>query len=307
MSVKFHIPDFSFFFHVNKILLKMMEEYPQFFRENIEIASIYGEFPTSLWNGGRVNGGYCDRATMKQIIRSFNQDGIPLRFTFTNPLITKEHLHDEHCNLSLRLADNGFNEVIVVSPLLEEYIRKNYPNYKITSSTCKQLEDFDALCEELEKDYSLVVLDYNWNNRFEELEKIPHKEKCEILVNAVCPPHCQRRKEHYRYLGEFQIAYCKHYQTNHPDAQFFFKKFDCPHTDKHLHQIRNYPTHVSPDDIFEKYVPMGFENFKIEGRSTNIFNLVETYVYYFCKPEYRDECRLVYLYSLLNNHIINVS
>ena len=101
---------------------------------------------------------------MAEILRQFNGRGIPCRFTFTNPLITEEHLNDKFCNDVMRMADNGLNEVIVNSPILEEYIREKYPSYKITSSTCKQIEDFDALSAELDKDYSLVVLDYNWNN-----------------------------------------------------------------------------------------------------------------------------------------------
>ena len=94
------------------------------------------------------------------------------------------------------------NEAIVFSSLLEEHIRKHHPNMKITSSTCKQIRDLPTLESELEKDYSLVVLDYNYNNDFDTLAKIPHKDKCEILVNAVCTPNCQRRGEHYRYIGK---------------------------------------------------------------------------------------------------------
>ena len=71
-----------------------------------------------------------------------------------------------------RIAENGLNEIIVNVPVLEDYIRKNYPRYPLISSTVKQIEDRDALLAELEKDYKLVVLDYNWNNRFDELETV---------------------------------------------------------------------------------------------------------------------------------------
>jgi hypothetical protein len=37
---------------------------------------------------------------------------------------------------------------------------------------------------------------------------------------------------------------------------------------------------------------MGFENFKIEGRATHQSSVIESYVYYMVKPEYRDEIRL---------------
>ena len=44
--------------------------------------------------------------------------------------------------------------------------------------------------KELEKDYHIVVLAYDLNNNWEVLEKLPHKEKIEILANACCDPHC---------------------------------------------------------------------------------------------------------------------
>ena len=59
------------------------------------------------------------------------------------------------------------------------------------------------------------------------------------------------------------------------------------------------------DDIFNKYVPMGFNQFKIEGRTSGMFNLMETYMYYLVKPEYRDEARFLFMINLKENGIIN--
>jgi hypothetical protein len=52
---------------------------------------------------------------------------------------------------------------------------------------------------------------------------------------------------------------------------------------------------------------MGFKNFKIEGRTANIFSLVKTYAYYFAKPEYRDDVELLLLTNLAANKIINLA
>jgi hypothetical protein len=52
---------------------------------------------------------------------------------------------------------------------------------------------------------------------------------------------------------------------------------------------------------------MGLENFKIEGRTTNLFSLVDTYCYYFAKPEYQDDARLLLLVNLEANKIITVN
>lgn len=92
--------------------------------------------------------------------------------------------------------------MLVVSPILEAYIRKNYPGFTINSSTCKEIRGIEGVNEELKKDYGLVVLDYNLNNQFGELQKITDKSRCELLVNACCIPECPRRGEHYRTIAE---------------------------------------------------------------------------------------------------------
>lgn len=300
MPAKFHLPDFVRHFKLNMILLEMLNRQPEIFYDGVEIASVYGTFPGSVWNGGRSFSGKIDAKSVQGILEKFNSRNIPLRFTFTNPHVGPEHLRDPFCNTCMKMADNGMNEVIVVSPLLEDYIRDRYPNFKVTSSTCKQIEDMDKLCEELEKDYNLVVLDYNWNNKFEILEKIPHKEKCELLVNACCTPNCKRRKEHYDFVGEYQIKITEH--MKHPDEPFNFRDFECPQMGMALYQTIDYPTHISPKDIYNRYVPMGYENFKIEGRSVPDINILEAYVYYMIKPEYRDEARLFMLLALTRGH-----
>lgn len=75
--------------------------------------------------------GVCDKNYVKTVVNNFDKIGIPLRFTFSNPMITEEHLDDEFCNFILKTAENGKNGVIVVSPILEKYIRETYPGYKI--------------------------------------------------------------------------------------------------------------------------------------------------------------------------------
>ena len=146
---------------------EMLKHRPDFFREGVEIASFYGVFPPCLWNGGRTQGGVCDKTFIKHVIKAVNDRGIPLRFTFTNPALEKKHLSDPFCNMVLNLANNGLNEAIVMSQLLEDYIRRHFPNYKLTSSTCKRITDPEALKAEMEKDYHIVVLDYDFNNKFD--------------------------------------------------------------------------------------------------------------------------------------------
>ena len=308
MSVRFHLPGFRNNFPVNMLIVDMLKRYPKYFREGIEIASFFGEFPTSLWNGGRFNGtDQCDANYIRQVIKTINGLGIPIRYTYTNPILTEADLSDPYCNFCMKEADNGKNEVLVVSTILEEYIRKNYPTYKINSSTCKEIRSVEALNEELEKDYYLVVLDYNMNNDFELLEKVKDKERCEVLVNACCVPNCPRRGEHYKFIGT-QERICLNNRKLPPEKQTPIPYWSCEYGEKtSLYISKNYPTHISPDAIWEKYVPMGFTNFKIEGRTANIFLLVDTYCYYFCKPEYRDEVRFILTTNLVANKVVTIN
>lgn len=311
MKVKFHLPDFSVHFKLNMVFAAMVKSCPQYFREGVEIASVYGAFPQSLWNGGRTNSGVCEKSFVRSVLKSFNNEGIPLRFTFTNPMLEEKHLSDPFCNSVLKMANNGLNEVIINSPLLEEYIRKNYPKYKLTSSTCKRITDIEKLKEELEKDYSIVVLDYDLNNKFDLLEQVPHKEKCELLVNACCDPGCKRRTEHYKNLGIQQIIVCDHIAKN-PNKPLNPKNYpdmpatDCSCADRSIFEIKHLSTHITPDDIWEKYVPMGFNQFKIEGRTSTKLNLIETYMYYMIKPECRDEARFWLLYNLEEYGVVKI-
>ena len=299
MDINFHIPDFINHCRLNLLLLTLMQQHPEYFRDGVKIASVFGAFPPSLWNGGRNTVGVVDDEIIKQVTKAFNSRGIPLRFTFTNPLVEEKHLGDPFCNKVMRMCDNGLNEVIVLSPILEEYIRKNYPSYKITSSTCKEIRNADELSAELEKDYHYVVLDYNWNNNFEFLETLPHKEKCELLINACCVPNCPRRGEHYRSIGETQIKYAEYMKTPPMMRKpTHFEDFKCQSMLRHIYQITELPTHISPDAIVEKYVPMGFNQFKIEGRTVPDIALAENYIYYMIKPEYKDTARLELLGTL---------
>ena len=103
MSVKFHLPGLRANFPLNMVLVKMMQAYPEYFREGLEIASFFGEFPTSKWNGGRYNfGDQCSAEYIRHVIQAVNAEGIPIRFTYTNPSITEEDLSDPYCNFCLR-------------------------------------------------------------------------------------------------------------------------------------------------------------------------------------------------------------
>ncbi|MBQ8316679.1 MAG: U32 family peptidase [Lachnospiraceae bacterium] len=309
MEVKFHLPGLRRNFPLNALFAGMLKGQPEFFREGVTIGSCFGEFPTSLWNGGRNSrGDQCAPDYVQAVIKSLNSWGIPVRYTYTNMLLEEEDLADPYCNFCLSAAHNGMNGVILVSPLLEEYVRKNYPKMKLTSSTCKQIKGVDGVNAELQKGYDMVVLDYNMNNHFDELEKIEDKGRCEILINAACEPNCPRRGAHYRHISENQKNITKNLRLP-KEQQIPLKEWECKYAcgaHQNVHTIRDYSTYVSPEDIWEKYVPMGFNNFKIEGRTDDLFVVLEAYCHYMVKPEYQGQVRIMMLRNMEDKNIIQV-
>lgn len=308
MEVRFHLPGLRQNYPLNMLILSMLEKKPEYFREGVKIASFFGEFPMSLWNGGRKSpDDQCDAGFIENVIRSINAKGVAVRYTYTNMFLDEEDLKDPYCNFCMKAADNGKNEVLVVSPLLEAYVRKNYPSFKINSSTCKEIRDIDEVNRELQKDYHLVVLDYNFNNRFDELERIKiNRGGCEILVNAVCQPDCPRRGKHYENEAKNQKIMHKN-RTRTPDRQIPLSPWHCEYGEHNeFHTIQGYCTYVSPEDIWEKYVPMGFTNFKLEGRTANLFYMLEVYCHYLIRPEYRVDAATTLLNSMAANRLITV-
>ncbi len=293
MKMKFHIPDFWKHWELNLNLIDKIKEHPEYFHDELEIASCFGCFSPALWNGGRTLAGYTSKEQITNTIKWFNERNVPIRFTFTNPTIEEKELADPFCNRLCKEAENGFNEIICNSPILEAHVRKKYPKYPLISSTCKEIRDMDGLIAELQKDYKLVVLDYNWNNDFERLAQIPeeYRSRCEILINPYCMPNCPRRGEHYRVLGECQrkANLTVNHRGENPLAEA--TEFNCPNTKFNFYQIHKYSTFV-PQENLAKYMELGFNNFKIEGRVLNRANVLESYVYYMVKPEYRDIVRL---------------
>lgn len=280
-EIYWHIPGFCYFRLLNQVLLNMMKDYPHRFRDGYRIGSVYGTFPGAIWNGGRAVFGIVSKTDIVKILNTYNSKGVPVRFTWTNSLLTEKHLDDTYCNLIMQLADNGLNQILAHTAVLEQYLRKEYPNFKVISSTTKRMLNPETLKEELSKDYFLVVLDYDLNHNEEVLQEImPYAHKVEILVDEICQPGCALREYHYRENSRMQLEFDQ--ETS----------FQCPNIParKVFSECMKRSTFISKDEIAE-YAEKGFVNFKLAGRGLPEEFVKESYLYYLVKDEDREFIR----------------
>lgn len=273
-KVRFHLPGVFVFSKFYKEFVEFANTHKDYFRDNVEIGSIYGAPFPCIWNGGRMMENPATAPVIRAIKEFMERYNIPIRLTYTNMCLEDKHLYDTYSNVLTDILHNGKHEILCNTPLLENYLRTNYPNFGYISSTTKRLLDIDSLNEELEKDYNLVVLDYAKNKDFDFIKQIKHPEKIEILCNAVCQPDCPIRKTHYENISkailEFDIT----------------KLMQCEHSGLTFGKAMARPHFVSADDI-NKYLELGIHNFKLEGRTSHLLDVMEMLIYYLIKDEYQ--------------------
>ncbi len=280
-EIYWHLPGFCYLKDLNISIIELMKENHNCFVEGYKIGSVYGTFPGAIWNGGRTVMGSISKAQIEGVLREYNSKNIPVRFTWTNPLIGENETHDTLCNLIMRLADNGMNQVLVNSEVLEKYLREKYKDFKFISSTTKRITDPALLGKELEKDYFMVVLDYDLNHDEEVLKKLESvASRVEILVDEICFPHCPKRLEHYRDEGQKQLDFD------------IAPPFPCPNRQqtKDFKDCMERPHFISREEL-EKYKERGFENFKLVGRGLPHKLAFDSYIYYLVKEDKQDFIR----------------
>lgn len=294
-KAQFHLPGLFEFYEFYRAFLPLYREQRKYFYDNIDIASVYGAPADCIWGGGRVGFGDDDPREVLLLMRKY---GISARLTFSNSLLREEHLSDRRCNALCSLfaeASDVKNGVIVHSDLLLDYLRREYPSLYFISSTTKVLTDFSDLRRELSRDeFSFVVPDFRLNKSFDRLSALSQvqKDKVELLCNECCYIGCADRKACYENVSRRNLGEpCPEHVCRAPDAVDGYR----------FSRAMKSPAFIGHDDIDRVYLPMGFSNFKIEGRSLGSALILEFLLYYLVKPEYHIHVReKIYLDSTLD-------
>lgn len=329
MKAYYHLPGLFEFYELYKEFLPLYRKHREYFYDWCEIGSIYGAPADCVWGGGRIGFGEHDP---KEVLKLMQEYGISVRLTFSNSLLTREHLPDKKCNELCRIFDigrdnersRGFgndkdieccidsdndisginkrikvkecrNGIIIYSDMLLDYIKENYPGFYFVSSTTKVLTDFGEFENELNREeFRYVVPDFRLNKSFDKLKALSQhqKDKVEFLCNECCWFGCTDRKKCYETVSRKNLGEdCQEHYCIAPDAGqgYLFSK-----------AMEN-PGFIGVDDIKNTYLPMGFSNFKIEGRGLGSAMILEFLLYYMTKPQYQIHVREhIYLDNMLD-------
>lgn len=280
-TAHYHLPGLFEFYELYKVFLPLYREHREYFYDWCDIGSIYGAPSDCIWGGGRVElSGY----EPEEVLALMQEYKISAGLTFSNSLLKEEHLSDRKCNSLCRLFNEGKevqNGVIIYSEILLDYLKKKYPKLYYVSSTTKVLTDFEQFVNEVRRDdFLYVVPDFRLNKAFDKLNTLPDdiKQKVEFLCNECCYAGCPDRKACYEAVSRKNLgeSFAEH-QCNAPDAKEGYR----------FSKAMSSPEFIGIEDIRNTYLPMGFSNFKIEGRGLGSAMILEFLLYYLTKPEYQ--------------------
>ena len=320
---QYHLPGLFEFYELYKVFLPLFREHREYYYDWCDIGSVYGAPADCIWGGGRAGFGDDDAKKVLDLMKGY---GISARLTFSNSLLREEHLLDKKCNARCKLFEEAGdtqsesesnsnmqnksikdiqennvqpkviqNGVIVHSDLLLDYLKKNYPNLYFVSSTTKVLTDFQQFSNEVKrKEFRYVVPDFRLNKSFDRLNTLTQieKDKVEFLCNECCWFGCKDRKRCYETVSRKNLGEnCPEHHCAAPDAEEGYR----------FSKAMKNPGFISTEDIRNVYLPMGFSNFKIEGRGLGSALVLEFLLYYMVKKEYQIHIReAIYLDNMLD-------
>lgn len=291
----FHLPGLFEFYELYRRFLPLFFEHREYFYEWCGIGSIYGAPAGCIWGGGRVGEGDQDPGEVLALLEKY---GISARLTFSNSLLKEEHLADRKCNALCAMFEKGGktkNGVIVHSELLLEYLKKKYPGLYFVSSTTKVLTDFDRFTEEIDREeFRYAVPDFRLNKTLDQWDTLSERQKAkvEFLCNECCFYGCRDRKRCYEAVSRKNLGEDgPDHRCTAPGAGEGYR----------FSRAMENPGFIGAEEIRNVYLPMGFSDFKIEGRGLGSALVLEFLLYYMTRPEYQIHVREeMYLDNMLD-------
>ena len=283
----YSLPDFTNNLGLNLFFAQVIRERPDLAYPDVTVGNIYGCFPGCLANGGRTQGGQqWKREQMQWLFELLEEQGLACRLTLSNLLLEEKHLEDDYLQQILQIARGHKVEIIVASDVLANYLRAEYPEFKLILSTTREILDVQEFNEATER-FDWVVLNYSLHRDEEFLSAIKHPDRVEVMANEFCVPNCPKRMEHYRSNSADQLNDCvRPYPCVQQKSDELIARV--------LGHAPGHPVMLTEQDVEDMHARYGISSFKIVGRGMPAEIVADALLYYLIRPEARAEVAQLY-------------
>lgn len=290
--VSFEIADVYNNYELVQNLIELKKEKPEWFIEGLEISSVFGSFPSCIWNGERILNGYISNKEIKEKKEYFKENNISVNLTFNNRVLNKHHIHDVLGNKIAEIFNEEGNVIEVHSPELEKHIRKNYKKFKIA----KRITEDNI--EDLENDkYDFYILSPNFNHALKFLDSIKHPEKIIIVLNDACYANCKKYNEHFDLISKKILE--REEKVGYP--------CECGKMNFFELEEKN-PNFVKIDFLLNELLKRGITHYRIEGRGYAISDSIfPAFAYYLINPANSEEVLGTIQQRMLNKMLSSMS
>ncbi len=274
-TINFGLPDLLHNFFINRYMIILQKQSPQFFYENHKIQFVYGCFPFSIWSINQTNK-YTNLTTIDNILEYYENNNISVKIMFNNEILSKKHLYDTFSNIILKKANNKNNSVFVSSELLAKYIKKKYP-----------LLDIIRIVDLKNTNKKNILIDSYYNKNIK-IKKIKEKETTYINLNPFCKSDCELYHYHKQYIGNEQIHFCNNKPIFPCELKTNITFYDFQEnknfiTLKKIQELRN--------EGINKFLIADRGSFLNVNNNYNKYDIIESYLYYLIKPEFHMKVR----------------
>lgn len=289
MNTFFRLADFWGGRDIWPKFIELYNSHYEIFRPDYKIESIYGIFPSMIWNGGRLTfSQLVPLQTAQDTIDTYNSLGVPLALNATNRNLTPDMMLDSYCNSIATMFDsNHMNYVIVGTAMVSDFFAEHYPNLKQVRSimqTAGGVQTGDPNRYAISVMSRLRMMDKDYLCSFPEEERA----SIELLCNDCCADHCTRIYDHYTAIDMQQLHIeipahcytCTGYNMGRCDNASLVD------ANALYYLITNHKRDkiIAPDDV-KDFVSLGYNHFKLAGR--NVPNAaVISGIYYMIDEKY---------------------
>jgi len=227
--------------------------------------TVYDGINNCSWNGGRINR---DIYYKDHMINFYYNRNINIALTFSNFEID---LNDIVGNQLLNKFHKDGNYIILINDDLRQYIRKNFPKYKLIYSitglgelNIPMTNDDLKIYQKLEQVYDLIVP--RMEHIFDKLFLTLNQSKYEIMLNDTCVWNCKYYKEHFEAIAKENTLYNQPWKNRFQECynieECWIKNFDSTITSSYDEMDISVIKH-------KELIDRGISNFKIMGRELN--------------------------------------